>query len=59
MNAKEAIEGYKEWYKEKFGFGPSEKLIDIFCRINGIEREEGRCNQNEAQPVAVEDRKRR
>lgn len=55
MNAKEAIEGYKEWYKEKFGFGPSEKLIDIFCRINGIEREEGRCNQNEAQPVAVED----
>jgi hypothetical protein len=42
LDGKEAIEQYKEWYKEKFGFPPTEKLIDRFCELRGIkiEREE-------------------
>ena len=42
LDGKEAIAQYKEWYKERYGFAPTEKLIDKFCKINSIdiEREE-------------------
>ncbi len=39
MNAKEAIDKYKEWYTESYGVKPTEKLVETFCRINGIEVE--------------------
>lgn len=37
MEAKEAILQYKDWYKERYGFAPTEKLIDKFCKLNSIE----------------------
>jgi len=37
MGGKEAIEKYKEWHIEKYGFPPTEKLINRFCEINSIE----------------------
>lgn len=42
MEGRESISQYKDWYKEKYGFGPTEKLIDRFCKLNDIdiEREE-------------------
>jgi hypothetical protein len=39
MDGKKAIEGYKEWYCEHYNTKPTEKLIETFCRINGIEIE--------------------
>ena len=40
MDGKEAIAQYKEWYQEFYGIKPTEKLIDTFCRMKGIDREE-------------------
>jgi hypothetical protein len=36
LDGNEEVEGYKDWYKEKFGFPPTEKLINRFCEIRGI-----------------------
>jgi hypothetical protein len=39
VNAKEAIDKYKEWYAELYGIKPSEKLIETFCKMKGIDIE--------------------
>lgn len=30
------IDDYKNWYTEHYGEKPSEKLIESFCRTNGV-----------------------
>lgn len=39
MDGREAIAQYKEWYYEFYGVKPTEKLIEIFCKIKGIDIE--------------------
>lgn len=31
---------FKDWYKKQYSIEPSEKLVDRFCQINGIEQKE-------------------
>lgn len=54
MNGKEAIAQYKDWHKERYGFGPTEKLIDKFCEINDIDIERIR-KQAREEVTKVED----
>lgn len=42
MDGKAAIVQYKEWYQEFYGVKPTEKLIETFCKIKGIEIEQVR-----------------
>jgi hypothetical protein len=42
LDSKEAIAQYKEWYFEFYGVKPTEKLIDTFCKMKGIEIERER-----------------
>lgn len=39
MDGKEAIEQFKEWYFESYGVKPTEKLIETFCKMKGIDIE--------------------
>jgi hypothetical protein len=40
LDGKEAIAQYKEWYMENYGVKPTEKLIETFCKIKGIDIEQ-------------------
>jgi uncharacterized protein YfeS len=37
LDGKERIEQFKEWYQEFYGVKPTEKLIETFCKMKGIE----------------------
>jgi 4'-phosphopantetheinyl transferase EntD len=39
LDGKEAIAQYKEWYTESYGVKPTEKLIETFCKMKGIDIE--------------------
>jgi hypothetical protein len=39
LDGKETIEQFKEWYFESYGVKPTEKLIETFCKMKGIEIE--------------------
>jgi hypothetical protein len=53
LDGKEAIEQFKEWYMESYGVKPTEKLIETFCKMKGIEikqeREEVAKVENQAE----------
>lgn len=40
MDGKEAIEQYKDWYHENYNRKPTEKLVETFCKIKGIDIEQ-------------------
>jgi succinyl-CoA synthetase beta subunit len=42
LDGKEAIAQYKEWYFEFYGVKPTEKLIETFCKMKGIDIEQVR-----------------
>jgi hypothetical protein len=42
LDGKEAIIQYKNWYMEHYGVKPSEKLIETFCKLKGIDIEKVR-----------------
>ncbi|HUV84237.1 MAG TPA: hypothetical protein VMV86_00925, partial [Methanosarcinales archaeon] len=54
MDGKEAISQYKEWYIEHYGVKPTEKLIETFCKIKGIDIEQIR-EQTREEVVKVEE----
>jgi DNA primase catalytic subunit len=54
LDGKEAIAQYKEWYMESYGVKPTEKLIETFCKINGIDIEQVR-EQNRKEVAKVEE----
>jgi hypothetical protein len=56
VNAKEAIDKYKEWYTELYGVKPSEKLIETFCKMKGIDIEKIR-DPERKEVAKVEDKK--
>jgi archaellum component FlaC len=51
LDGKEAIAQYKEWYFEFYGVKPTEKLIETFCKIKGIDIEQVREQNREATKV--------
>lgn len=47
MDGREAISEYKEWYIESYGVKPTEKLIETFCKMKGIDIEQVRKQDRE------------
>jgi hypothetical protein len=39
LDGKEAISQFKDWYIEFYGVKPTEKLIETFCKMKGIDIE--------------------
>jgi hypothetical protein len=54
LDGKEAIIQYKNWYMEHYGVKPSEKLIETFCKLKGIDIEKVR-EREEVAKVEKED----
>jgi molecular chaperone GrpE (heat shock protein) len=56
LDGKEAIEQFKEWYMESYGVKPTEKLIETFCKMKGIDIEKV-MEQDRKEVVKVEEPK--
>jgi hypothetical protein len=54
LDGKEAIEQFKEWYMESYGVKPTEKLIETFCKMKGIDIEQVK-EQNRKEVAKVEE----
>jgi predicted choloylglycine hydrolase len=54
LDGKEAISQFKEWYQEFYGVKPTEKLIETFCKMKGIDIEKVR-EQDRKEEAKVEE----
>jgi hypothetical protein len=56
LDGKEAIEQFKDWYMESYGVKPTEKLVETFCKMKGIDIEKV-MEQDRKEVVKVEEPK--